>query len=203
MPDSPSARCNASLACLDGGSPNPKLDMSSTHQPTVRLETPGLARRMASFLYEGVLLFGIVVVVALFYAGLTDQRHALRGQTGLQVSLFIVLGVYFVGFWTRGGQTLAMKTWHIRVVGRDGSPVTWQRAMARYLAAWMWFLPALLSVERAQLRSAWPVFAALFAGALVYALLTRLHPDRQFLHDVLCGTRLVTWRPQRPAKSGG
>jgi uncharacterized RDD family membrane protein YckC len=177
--------------------------MSSTPKPPSLLETPGLPRRMASFLYEGVLLFGVVVVAALFYAGLTDQRHALRGQTGLQISLFIVLGIYFVGFWTRGGQTLAMKTWHIRVVTREGSTLSWQRALARYLAAWMWFLPALVSVHRAQLKSAWPAFAALLVGALVYALLTRLHPDRQFLHDALCGTRLVTWRPLRPAKSAG
>ena len=42
-----------------------------------------------------------------------------------------------------------------------------------------------------------------WAVVLVYALLTRLHPDRQFLHDALCGTRLVTWRPLRPAKSAG
>ena len=153
--------------------------MSSTPKPPSLLETPGLPRRMASFLYEGVLLFGVVVVAALFYAGLTDQRHALRGQTGLQISLFIVLGIYFVGFWTRGGQTLAMKT------------LSWQRALARYLAAWMWFLPALVSVHRAQLKSAWPAFAALLVGALVYALLTRLHPDRQFLHDRIVGTRLV------------
>ncbi len=41
----------------------------------------------------------------------------------LQAFLFVVFGVYFVWFWSKG-QTLAMKTWGIRVVDRLGRPVT-------------------------------------------------------------------------------
>jgi hypothetical protein len=33
---------------------------------------------------------------------------------------------------------------------------------------------------------------------IAYALLAFLHPQRQFLHDVVCGTRLVTWRAKSP-----
>jgi hypothetical protein len=36
---------------------------------------------------------------------------------------------------------------------------------------------------------------------LGFAALAFLRPDRQFFHDVLSGTRLVTWRPARPAKA--
>ena len=35
--------------------------------------------------------------------------------------MFVVLGIYFVWFWSRG-QTLAMKTWHIRLVDAQGRP---------------------------------------------------------------------------------
>jgi uncharacterized RDD family membrane protein YckC len=159
------------------------------------LPTPGLARRMAAFLYEGVLLFGVVVLVGLPYAVLTQQRHAMQGQTGLQIVVFAVLLLYFVTFWTRGGQTVAMRAWHVRLLTADGAPVTPLRALARYLLAWLWFAPALLAARLAGLHSASAIFTLLFAGVLAYAALAFLHPQRQFLHDALCGTRLVTWRP--------
>lgn len=155
---------------------------------------PSLWRRMASMLYEGVLLFGVVVVVGLLYGVVTQQRHALQGALGLKALLFAVLGAYFIWFWTHGGQTLAMKTWHLRLVRRDGGPVPVGRAAARYLASWLWFLPALAGVALAGLKGSGPVAAALAANVAVIALLARVHPTRQFLHDLLCGTRMESWR---------
>ncbi len=157
--------------------------------------SPPLWRRVASMLYEGVLLFGVVVVVGLLYGVATQQRHALQGATGLKVLLFVVLGAYFVWFWTHGGQTLAMKTWHLRLVRRDGGPVPVGRAVARYLASWLWFLPALAGVALAGVKGSGAVATAVAANAAVILILARLHPSRQYLHDLLCGTRLETWRP--------
>ena len=54
------------------------------------------------------------------YGSLTQQRNALAGRHGLQAFLFLALAVYFVWFWSHGGQTVAMKTWHIRLVHADG-----------------------------------------------------------------------------------
>jgi len=159
------------------------------------LETPALPRRLASFVYEGVLLFGVVMIAGYLYSSLTQQRHALAGQHGLQAFLFVVLGIYFVWFWSHGGQTVAMKAWHIRLVTQDGSAVTQPRALARYLLSWVWFMPALAAAWLAGPDSAGQVFGWMAAGVLGYALLALLHPQRQFWHDALCGTRLVTWRP--------
>lgn len=163
---------------------------------------PGLLRRLASFLYEGVLLFGVVMVVGLLYAGITQQRHALVGQHGLQALLFVAIGAYFVGFWTRGGQTLAMKTWHIRLVSSTGAAVAPARAVWRYLLSWLWFVPALAVVRLSELRGGWPTLGVVLAGVLLYALLGRLHPSRQSPHDLLCGTRLVDCRPRAAAHNG-
>jgi len=161
--------------------------------------TPGLVRRLACFVYEGVLLFGVLMAAGLVYGVATDQRHALAGAFGLRVFLFLVLGAYFVGFWSQYGQTLAMRTWHIRLVhtvhGDSLRPPGWARAAARYLLAWLWFLPALVALHFSGLKGAPTAFALLSVGVLTYALLARVHPQRQFLHDALCGTRLVTWRP--------
>ena len=169
--------------------------MSAEPTAAGALSTPGLARRLACLMYEGVLLFGVVMLSGLLYSVVTQQRHALVGSTGLQAFLVLVLGLYFVYFWSRSGQTLAMLTWHIRLVDVTGRPVSRSRAAVRYLLCWIWFLPALAAVHLAGLKGGWPITATVLAGMAGYAALTRLHRDGQYWHDAICGTRLVTWRP--------
>lgn len=165
------------------------------------LAAAALRRRMASFVYEGVLLFGVVMAAGLVYSPLAQQRHAMVGKAGLQWVVFLVLAAYFVACWTRGGQTLAMKTWQIRLVAADGGGrVSVPRALCRYLLSWLWFVPALLVLYLSGVRGSVPTATVLAAGVLTYAALSRLHPDRQFLHDACCGTRLVAWRT--PARQG-
>ena len=156
---------------------------------------PGLARRLAAFVYEGVLLFGVVMIAGLLYSGLTQQRHALQGRFGLMAFLFLVLGLYFSWFWSRGGQTVAMKAWHIRLLTADGAPVSQLRAAARYALSWFWFLPATAAVYGAGLHGRAEIVTAMVTGVLAYAALAWLRPDRQFWHDVVCGTRLVDCKP--------
>lgn len=162
---------------------------------TPELLAPGVGRRLAAFVYEGLLLFGVVMLAGWLYSSLTQQRHALEGRAGLQAFLFVVLAVYFMWFWTHGGQTLAMKTWRIRVVMADGRPLSQGRALLRYLLSWLWFVPSLATVHVAGLRSTAAISGITLAGVLAYALATRLHPQRQFLHDTLAGTRLVDVAP--------
>ncbi len=153
---------------------------------------PSLTRRLLCFVYEGVLLFGVIMAAGLLYGLVTQQRHALVGSVGLKVFLFVVLGGYFTYFWCRSGQTLAMLTWHIKLVGPTGAPVKPLRAMARYVLCWLWFVPALALAHFWGLKGGGPLTTVLVAGVLAYAALSRLRPDRQFLHDVLCQTRLVS-----------
>ncbi len=154
---------------------------------------PSLRRRLAAFVYEGVLLFGVLMVAGLVYGLLTQQRHALAGMHGLQAFVFMVLGLYFGWFWSHGGQTVAMKTWHIRVLTKDGRPVPAARAVLRYLWSWLWFVPALAWSWASGVRSGGMVALALTLGVLVYAASSRLNPQRQFWHDLLSGTRLVQY----------
>lgn len=161
---------------------------------------PGVWRRLACFVYEGTLLFGVVMIAGYLYSSLTQQRHALAGREGLMAFLFVILGIYFGWFWSHSGQTVAMKAWHLRLVTAAGQPVSQARALVRYLLSWLWFLPALASVYFANLRGGGVIVAAMTVGVLSYAALALLRPDRQFWHDVVCGTRLVTWRPSPPVK---
>ena len=165
------------------------------------LSAPGLWRRMAAFVYEGVLLFGVLMAAGLLFSGLTQQRHALQGKTGLQTFLFVILAIYFTWFWSRSGQTVAMKAWHIRLLRADGQPVRQAQALLRYVLAWLWFVPAWATAHFAGAQGMVALGAIMAVGVLAYAALVWLRPDRQFWHDAVCGTRLIDWRPARPVKS--
>jgi uncharacterized RDD family membrane protein YckC len=177
---------------------NPSSPGSLPPAPMMSLRAPALRRRMACWLYEGVLMFGMVMLPGLLFAVVTQSRHGLDNRHGLQLFLFAVLAAYFVYFWSRSGQTLAMKTWHIRVVDRDGQPLKPLRALLRYLLAWLWFLPPLALMAPFTL-SGGEVGVLMTGWVLVWALLSRFQREQQFWHDVLAGTRLIDVQPD-PAK---
>jgi uncharacterized RDD family membrane protein YckC len=175
---------------------------TAASQPPERAAAPGWGARLGCLLYEGVLLFGVivglVVLPAVVVAYLARGTPGLLSPPVLGAWFFIALGAYFITFWTRSGQTLAMLTWRIRLVTVEGAPLGRWRATARYVLSWMWVLPAPLVVHLSGLRGWGPFLGALVAGMVAYAALARLHPDRQYWHDALCRTRLIRWNP--PAK---
>jgi len=119
--------------------------------------------------YEILLLSGVIAVLMLAPHVLIGAfAHRLATPAILWAHLFLVLLVYFIWFWSNGGQTLAMKTWRIRLVTAEGFPVRPAQALLRFLLCW----PSLL------------------AGGvgIVWALIDR---DGQFLHDRIAGTQLV------------
>ncbi|HWI80512.1 RDD family protein [Ramlibacter sp.] len=154
------------------------------------LTAPPLARRMACWCYEGVLLFAVVFIAGWLFSALGQVRDAMDARRPLlQAFLFVVFGIYFTWFWTKG-QTLAMKTWKIRIVDTAGRRLGQPRALLRYVCSWLWFLPPLA------LLAAWHATPAqtglvLTGWVALWALASRLHPQRQFWHDALAGTRLI------------
>ena len=155
--------------------------------------TPSLRRRMACWLYESMLLFAVVFIAGYLFSTLSQTRNALDNRHALQAFVFVVLGIYFVWFWSKG-QTLAMKTWHIRVVDRHGRPLTQARALLRYLLSWLWLLPPLAVLAPLGLPAS-ESLVLLLGWVAVWALLSRFHPRRQFWHDALAGTLLIHHKP--------
>jgi uncharacterized RDD family membrane protein YckC len=148
-------------------------------------------RRLAALVYESVLLFGVIFLAGLAFSLVLQQRNGYTYHRLMAVWIAFVAGAYFVGFWRHGGQTLPMKTWRLRVVGPDGKPPTTGRATLRFLAAWFWFLPPL--ALHPLLKLTVPHTLALAAIWIVlWAASARLSRDRQFPHDRLAGTRIVS-----------
>lgn len=189
---------------IDSHRPAPQADSAALPHPSPDahpadpdLRAPALVRRMACWVYEGVLMFAIVFMAGWLFSTLGQMRSGIDTRRPLlQAFLFIVFGIYFGWFWSRG-QTLAMKTWKIRLLDALGRPVTQTRALLRYLLSWAWFLPplGLLYLLAPQHLNATAQAGVVLLWVLLWALLSRLHPQGQFWHDALAGTRLVNAEP--------
>ena len=140
--------------------------------------------------YEAMLLFAVVFVAGLIFDIWTQSRHALTLRHARELWLFLVIGAYFVFFWSRSGQTLAMKTWSIRVVDIDQAKLPVVKAMVRYCLAWLWFLPGLALAYQFELKS-WGSIVVVCLGIASWALTAIFDKDKQFLHDRLAKTRLI------------
>lgn len=134
---------------------------------------PTILRRLASLLYESLLLFAVAFIGTwLFQFAAGTAVIAGWRMHLLQLFLLALFAAYFLWCWLRGGQTLAMKTWRIRLVAKNG------HGKLSPKAALLRFLCALLLVPT--------------AIGLLWALVDR---DRQFLHDRLAGSLLVPVPP--------
>jgi uncharacterized RDD family membrane protein YckC len=161
------------------------------------LSSPSLKRRMACWLYEGLLLFAVIFVAGYLFSTLSQTRYALNNRHGLQAFIFLILAIYFTWFWHKG-QTLAMKTWQLRVVDMHGQPLTQQRALIRFLWSWIWFVPPLL-IAHVFSYSGLESLLVLTLWILIWAMLSKLQTQGHFWHDVLAGTRLIRFDPKLSA----
>lgn len=148
--------------------------------------TPRLGRRLASLLYEGILLFGVAFIAAYLFLALTQSTYPIAPPMlqVFQAYMFAVTGLYFVWCWRHGGQTLPMKTWKMRLGDSTGRPLSLGRAWWRYTLIWASLLPALALYA---LGFKWGL--ALLPLPLAWAL---IDPDGQFLYDRLARTAIVT-----------
>jgi len=157
---------------------------------------PSRLRRFACMMYEGVLLFAVVFLASYLFDTLTQSRHALSLRHGRQAVLFVAIGVYFVLCWRLGGQTLAMKTWHIRLSNADGTPPGGLRLIARYALSWLLPLAGAGAIAATADALAWPsVYMLIVAAPFLNFVWTWLDRDAVFLHDRLLGTRLISVQP--------
>lgn len=143
-------------------------------------------------LYEAVLLFGVVFIVSYALLALFRWTYPLPPgpRAVLQAVLFVAIGAYFVWCWSRTGQTLALKTWNLRVLADDDRPPSRGRAIARYVLAWHLWLPGLVWVALFQTHALGDL-AALAIGFAVLLLPGLADPQRRLLHDRWTRTRVV------------
>lgn len=118
--------------------------------------------------YESLLVVAVVFIAGFVFIGISGDAQTGWKHIVFQVFLLGIVFAYFSIFWRRSGQTLAMKTWRIKLVDREGKLISLQRALLRFGLAL--------------------VGLSLLGVSIVWAWFDR---DRQFLHDRLAKTRLI------------
>ena len=92
-----------------------------------------VGRRLLALLYDVFPAAGLWFLVAAVFV--VVHGDAVTGGTlGLLefAALWMVTGAYAVASWRRGGQTLGMRPWRLRVVGGDGGRPPVRALLVRY-----------------------------------------------------------------------
>jgi uncharacterized RDD family membrane protein YckC len=132
---------------------------------------PGLGRRFAAIAYDAVLLVAVLFVATAALLPFSGGE-AIAPHNGLYtIYLGVVSFGYFGWFWTHGGQTLGMRSWHLRLAGNGEKGATWGQAMLRFVSAGL----------------SWLALGAGFLWLLA-------DPERLTWHDRLSGTRIMNAR---------
>ena len=130
-------------------------------------ETPGILRRLASMLYETLLLTAVLFIAGFVFTAVFHSPLPPVLRFIFQLYLLLVMASYFIGYWLHGGQTLPMKTWHLRIVSADDQPLGMKQAFLRF-------------------------FFALIGVGLGFGILWALFDrERLFWHDRMAGTKTV------------
>lgn len=128
----------------------------------------GLGRRLLALIYEGLLLAALLFLSSLPFVMIAHEADRAVARPLFQLYLLAVAASYFVWQWRSSGQTLAMKTWHLRLVTRECARLTPRHAAIRFLFA----VPG----------------ALLLGVGFLWAL---VDSEELFLHDRVAGTKIV------------
>ena len=151
---------------------------------------PTIKRRLISIVYESLLALAVLFLPFLAFELVVQGAHTPLTEHLRQCLAFLVMGAYFIHQWSRDGQTLAMKTWRLKVVLPGHAHVPLRMAAYRYVLSWMWLLPGIL-VSYALGLQHWQALSAVGIGMLAWSGTALFTGNGQFLHDKLLGTQLV------------
>jgi uncharacterized RDD family membrane protein YckC len=131
--------------------------------------TPALGRRLLCLIYEALLLTAVLLMAGGMATALAQTAGITQPRTLTRIIVAIICAGYFAIQWQRRGQTLPMKTWRISLQSASGGRISLRQTLLRMALATIGYLALGITI--------------------LWALVDR---DRQFLHDRLSGTRLVS-----------
>jgi len=162
----------------------------TTAPDTLSLPCP-LWRRLTALVYDLLAVVAIVMVVGLLCQLATGGRLITTGaHTAIawwyQPLQGVVVAAYFALSWLRGGQTLGMRPWHIRLVANDGGKLTPGQALRRVIVAALPLLLLALAPWLGLRASLW----AVAIGWVLWFVPALVDPRRRAVHDLAAGTEL-------------
>jgi len=158
----------------------------------------GIGERVTALLFDLLLLALALIAGGLLTALLLAATpHAARSTLLAVANLltFLAWHGFFAVLELRGrGSTPGKRRLHLRVVARDGGPLTRGAVLARNLTRMVELtLPVQALLAPELLVEGAPAWAGLLASGwlLVFALVPLLHPENARVGDLLAGTRVI------------
>ena len=161
-----------------------------THLVTTDQPCP-LWRRLLALVYDLLIVVAIVMVVGLLCQLATGGQLIRTGAVTIVPAWYqalqgVVVAAYFVSSWVRGGQTVGMRPWRIRVTREDGGAMSMQQALIRLLVAAAPLVLLMLTPVLGLRATLWTLLAV-WAG---WFLTGCLDARRRALHDFAAHTEI-------------
>lgn len=102
----------------------------------------GPGRRFGAILYDGMLVFALMVLGTLPFVAAAGGEHVTPGNLGHQLTLLGICFLFYVGFWSGHGRTLGMQSWRLRIETDDGQKPGVAQSSIRFFGAILSWLPA-------------------------------------------------------------
>ena len=150
-----------------------------------------LWRRLLALVYDLLIVVALLMVVGLLCQLATGGQLIRTGAQTVIPTWYpalqgAVVAAYFLSAWRRGGQTLGMRPWQLRLCDRGGGVPGWRQCIVRLLVAAAPLLLLALAPQIGLRAVLWTVLLA-WLGWFAPAL---LDPRRRAVHDWLAGTEV-------------
>ena len=163
-----------------------------------------ILRILAAWLYDGMLLFSILLLASAVYILPLQLSMPVDASTPHNLSvtrftgplfysfLFFISYFFFAWFWTHGGQTLGLRAWSLRVESLEGKSISWTQSLLRFLAAAAPWIVALFiydQLNKAGIASPGKYFILLIGfGGLLWGI---IDSNGRTLQDIFSASRIV------------
>ena len=94
-----------------------------------------LGLRLTALVYDVFPLLGLWFFAGAIGLSIVGDTDVFVRNAVIQSLVLLFTAGYFVISWTRGGQTIGMRAWRLRVTGDDDARITWSRALLRFVLA--------------------------------------------------------------------
>lgn len=151
-----------------------RMNQTPDAAPKTIAKPAALGFRLMALIYDCLPLIPLAMLTSALFlwlnGGSTVENDPVIAGAEF-ITLWLLIGAYFVVSWRRGGQTVGMRPWRLKVVTADGQPASVRALWLRYAVAWL--------------------------TPVVGLLWTLIDAERRGLHDIASGTLLVRLQPAR------
>ncbi len=109
-------------------------------EESIQVTNAGPLVRLAALTYDALLVLGIWFVIGIIFVAANDGEHVATHNPFLPSALFIALFWFNTHFWRRGGQTLGMRAWRLRLLNDDPGQLSLMQCLVRFLVSLISFL---------------------------------------------------------------